>query len=66
MVQVDIIKAIFSCLNFKSDEESLPYSMSEVSNKTVHGSQISQFKSVLHSEGSEGSQLRYGALSNCL
>ena len=37
MVQVDIIKTIFSCLNFKSDEESLPYSMSEVSNKTVHG-----------------------------
>ena len=48
-----LVKAIFSCLNFKPDDGVLPYNISELFNKTGHGftdTVISrdEFKPVLH------------------
>ena len=54
MAWVVFVKAIFSCLNVKHDDEFLPY-MPEVFNKTGHGlTNIiivwDEFKPVLHQE----------------
>ena len=37
MAWVVLVKAMFSCLNLKPDDEFLPYNMPELLNKTGHG-----------------------------
>ena len=37
MARVVFLKAIFSYLNLKPDDEFLPYNMAELFNKTEHG-----------------------------
>ena len=37
MARIIFVKAIFSCLNLKPDNEFLPYNMPEFSDKTGHG-----------------------------
>ena len=36
MTWLGFVKATFSCLNLKNDDEFLPYDMSEAFNKTGH------------------------------
>ena len=55
MTCVVFVKAIFSCLNLKSDDGFLLYNMLEVFNKTEYGLTniiiaCDEFKSVLHRE----------------
>ena len=56
VVFVKATKGIFSCLNLKPDDGSLPYNMPELFNKTGHGLIIDiaiawdEFKPVLHPE----------------
>ena len=55
MTWVVFVKAIFSCLNPKPDDEFLPYNMPELFDKTRHGLTdiviaSDEFKPVLHPE----------------